>query len=54
MTKSARERTGSDMEIIASKCRRRSGRRLRPRRRKKMQEKIRKKIEAKEAEKKRE
>ena len=32
MTKGARERTGDDMEIIASRCRRRSGRRLRRKR----------------------
>ena len=33
-TRGARERIGSDMEIIASRCRRRSGRRLRQRRQK--------------------
>ena len=31
-TAGAREQTGGDTEIIASRCRRRSGRRLRPRR----------------------
>ena len=31
-TKDAREPTGNDMEVIASRCRRRSGRRLRQRR----------------------
>ena len=40
MTKGDREQTGGDMEIIASRCNRRSGRRLRQRKLKRKEDKM--------------